>query len=179
MRGGDRLKFLYQTSSVTRFLQTAIMSPSATRLLEISDRRDQMVLTMAVDAARVKSKSREAHHKKEQQVAYRRVRYQRFKGRRVDAKEGEVREAARVRRAKYLQRMLRWLELQGRANAKEGGPRVEEDDEGLEDVPLGFFVARPPTTELRAVVPVVVGRGVVPTGESSQKLITSFFGVRG
>ena len=43
---------------------------------------------------------------------------------------GEVREAARVRRAKSLQRMMRWLELQDRANAEEGGPRVEED-EGL------------------------------------------------
>ena len=152
------------------------MSPSATRLLEISDRRDQMVLTMAVDAARVKSKSREARHKKERQVAYRRVRYQRFKGRRRDAMEGDVREAARVRRAKSRQRMVRGLELQDRANAKEGGLRVEEDDDGLDDVPLVFFVAQPLTTELRVVVPKEVGRGAAPC---SQRLITSFFGVRG
>jgi len=156
--------------------ETVVMSPSATRLLEISDRRDQMVLTMAVDAALVKTKSRESRHKKERQVAYRRVRYQRFKGRRGDAMEGEVREVVRARRAKSLQRMVMWLELQERANAEEGGPRMEEDEDGLDDVPLVFFVAQPLATELRVIVPVEVGRAAAPC---NQRLIRSFFGIRG
>jgi len=49
-----------------------MMPPSAFRLFELNDRRDQMLLTMTTDAARVKVKSREARHKK--QVCYRRVR---------------------------------------------------------------------------------------------------------
>ena len=151
MRRGDRSRFPHSSFPVTRFLQTIVMSPSATRLLEISDRRDQMVLTMTVDAARVKTKSREARHKKERQVTYRRVRYQRFKGRRGDAMEDEVREAVRARRAKSLQRMMMWLESQARANAEEGGPRMEEDEDGLDDVPLVFFVAPPLATALRVV----------------------------
>ena len=81
------------------------MSPSASRALEISDRRDQMVLTMVVDAARVKAKSREAFCKKKRQVEYRGVRYQRFNGRRDDALETEASEARRVRRARSIQRM--------------------------------------------------------------------------
>jgi hypothetical protein len=81
------------------------MSLSASRLLEISDRRDQMVLTMVTDAARVKQKSREALRKKERQVEYRGVRYQRFNGRRDDAIEAEAYDARRARRAKSIQRM--------------------------------------------------------------------------
>jgi len=156
MRRGDRPRLPHSSFPVTRFLQTIVMSPSATRLLEISDRRDQMVLTMTVDAARAKTKSREARHKKERQVAYRRVRYQRFKGRRGDAMEGEVREVVRARQAKSLHRMLMWLETQARANAEEGGPRVEEDEDGLDDVPLVFLVASPLATALRVVAPVEV-----------------------
>jgi len=176
MRWGDRSRFPHSSFLVTRFLQTIAMSPSATRLLEISDRRDQMVLTMTVDAARVKTKSREARRKKERQVAYRRVRYQRFKGRRGDAMEDEVREAVRARRAKSLQRMMMRLELQARANAEEGGPRMEEDEDGLDDVPLVFFVAPPLAAALRVVAPVEVEREVAAV---NQRLITSFFGVRG
>ena len=70
--------------------------------------------------------------------------------------EGEVREAVRARRAKSLQRMMMWLDLQARANAEEGGPRMEEDEDGLDDVPLVFLVASPLATALRVVAPVEV-----------------------
>ena len=176
MRRGDHSRFPHSSSLVTRFLQTIVMSPSATRLLEISDRRDQMVLTMTVDAARVKTKSREARHKKERQATYRRVRYQRFKGRRGDAMEDEMREAARARRAKSLQRMMTWLESQAKANAEEGGPRMEEDGDGLDDVPLVLLMTPPLAAGLHAVTPVEIKREIAVV---NQRLITSFFGVRG
>ena len=82
-----------------------------------------MVLTMAKDAARVKAKSREARQKKARQVGYRSVRYLRFQGRRGDAMAEEVRADVRARRAKSIQAMACWLELQARANAEEGTPR--------------------------------------------------------
>ena len=74
-------------------------------MLEISDRRDQMVLTMVMDAARVKAKSREAFRKKKRQVEYRGVRYQRFNWRKDDAIEAEASDSRRARRAKSIQRM--------------------------------------------------------------------------
>ena len=102
------------------------MPPSASRLLEISDRRDQMVLTMVTDAARVKQKSREAFRKKKRQVEYRGARYQRLNGRRDDAIEAEAYDARRARRAKSIQRMAEWLEAQDRANTEEGTPKAEK-----------------------------------------------------
>ena len=92
---GDGLQILLP--NVHGDTRRQLMSRSASRLLEISDRCNQMVLTMAVDAARVKAKSRKARLKKEKQVAYRGVRYQRFNGRREDVMQEEVREAKRAR----------------------------------------------------------------------------------
>ena len=144
------------------------MPPSASRALEISDRRDQMVLTMVLDAARVKAKSREAFRKKKRQAEYRGVRYQRFNGRRDDALETEASEARRARRARSIQRMAKWLEAQGRANAEEGGPRTEE---GREDAFVVLLAATlPPAGSLGEVEEEAEGkpeRGLQP--------ITSFF----
>jgi len=102
------------------------MPPSASRLLELSDRRDQLVLSMVIDAARVKTKAGEAKRKQARQIGYRSVRYQRFKGRRGDAMEDEVRQAIRARRAKSIQIMAEWLEAQALSIALEGTPRDEE-----------------------------------------------------
>ena len=148
------------------------MSPSASRLLEISDRRDQMVLTMAVDAARVKAKSREARHKKERQVVYRGVRYQRFNGRREDVMQEEVREAKRARRAKSIQRMTMWLEAQDHANAEEGSPRTDDGDGGREGASVVLLVVASPVA-----APIEVKENVEWPEEPGQQPITSFFAV--
>ena len=144
------------------------MSPSASRLLEISNRRDQMVLTMAVDAALVQAKSREAFRKKKRQVEYRGVRYQRFNGRRDDAMEAEAYDARRARRAKSIQRMAEWLEAQDRANAEEGTPRAEK---GRDDAFVVLFAVRLPSAE--PLVEVAEGAEEVP--ERGLQPITSFF----
>ena len=80
------------------------MSASASRMLALKDRRDQMILTMAIEAAHTKSKFCEARHKVARQVGYRRVRYQWCKSRRGDAME-EVREVLRERRKKSIRFM--------------------------------------------------------------------------
>jgi len=98
------------------------MTASASEVLGVKDRRNQMVLSMAKDAVRVKEKSREARHKKTRQVGYRSVRCQRFKGRRGAAMEEEVRAEVRTRRARSIHIMAKWLELQAQANAEEGTP---------------------------------------------------------
>ena len=152
-----------------------LMPLSASRLLEISDRRDKMVLTMAVDAAGVKAKFREARHKKAREIAYRGVRYQRFNGRRKDVmEEEEVRKAKCARHSKSLQRMVKWLEAQDRANAEEGSPRADDDGEDQEAMPLILLVIRPPSV----VEPVKVEENVVLPGERDQRLITFFFVIR-
>jgi len=102
------------------------MPPSASSLLELRDRRDHMVLTMAIDAARIKTRSREARHKKARQAGYRRVRYQRFQGRRGDAMEEEVREAVRESRKKSIKIMEKWLEAQGRSVGRAKKPKNRE-----------------------------------------------------
>jgi hypothetical protein len=109
-----------------------------------ADLRDRMILGMAHDAARVKSKAREARHKRVRQSGYCKVRYQRFQGRRDEAMEEETREAYRARVRRSIQTMAGWLESQARANAEEGRPRYAdvEDSDGLEDVPLSRFVAQ-------------------------------------
>jgi len=144
------------------------MSPSASRLSEISDRRDQMMLTMAVHAARVKAKSREAFRKKKRQVEYRGVRYQRINGRRDDAIEEEASDARRARRAKSIQKMAEWLEAQGRANAEEGRPRAEKVREDAFAVLLGATL--PTATRL-----VGVEEGAEGAPERGLQPITCFF----
>ena len=127
-----------------------------------------MVLTMVVDAARVKAKSREAFRKKKRQVEYRGVRFQRFNGRRDDAIEAEASDARRARRAKSIQRMAEWLEAQGRANAEEGSPRAEK---GREDAFVVLLAATLPPVE-----PLVeVGEGAEGAPERGLQPITSFF----
>ena len=144
------------------------MPPSASRLMEISDRRDQMVLTMATHAARVKQKSREAFRKNKRQVEYRGVRYQRFNGRRDDALEAEAYDARRARRAKSIQRMAEWLEAQGRANAEEGTPRAEK---GRNDAFVVLFAVE----SLPAELPVEAVEGAQEVPERGLQAITSFF----
>ena len=100
------------------------MPVSASRLLEISERRDKMLLNMAVHSARAKAKSREVLHKNKRQMGYRKVRYKKFKGRRDDIIAVEVLEHKRRQRVK----MSGWLEAQGLVNAEEGYPRVDDDD---------------------------------------------------
>ena len=78
---------------------------------------------MAKDASRIKTKAREARHKRTRQVGYRAVRYQRFQGRRGEVLEEEARERVRARRARSIQLMATWLEAQALANAEEGTPR--------------------------------------------------------
>ena len=150
------------------------MSSAASCQLKISDRRDQMILTMAVDAARAKDKSHEARQRKERQVAYRGVRYQRFNGRREDVMKEEVREAKRARRAKSLQRTERWSEAQGCADAEEGSPRVDRNAEDQEDMPLILLAVQLPSV----VAPVEIEESVVSPGRRNQTSITSFFVIR-
>jgi hypothetical protein len=104
-----------------------------------------MILGMAQDAARVKSKTREARRKRVRQTGYRAVRYQRFQGRREEALEEETRGAYRARLAMSIQTMVSWLDSQARANAEEGWPRHHglADADGLEDVPLNRLVRGP------------------------------------
>ena len=78
---------------------------------------------MASDASRVKVKAREALHKKIRQTGYRRARYQRFKGRREDVLEDEIRERGHLRRVKSIQKMEAWLSAQAQVNSEEGSPR--------------------------------------------------------
>ena len=106
------------------------MTP-ASNAFRVKDRRDQMVLGMTKDAARVKEKSRAARRKGLRQVEYRGTRYQRFQGRRVDAMEEELRTEVRARRERSIRLMVRWLEQQELAIAEEGTPReplVEHED---------------------------------------------------
>ena len=98
------------------------------------DRRDILLLGMARDASRVKVKAKEALHKKIRQTGYRRVRYQRFKGRREDVLDDEIRERRRLRRVKSIQFMDAWLSAQAQANSEEGRPR---DVAGTPDAATG------------------------------------------
>jgi len=99
------------------------MSPSVPQAQAVRDRRDQMMLSMAKDASRTKTKAREARHKRTRQVGYRAVRYQWFQGHRGEVLEEEARECVRIRRARSIQLMATWLEAQALANAEEGTPR--------------------------------------------------------
>jgi len=110
------------------------MSPSVPQVRAARDRRDQMMLSMAKDASRIKTKAREARHKGARQVGYRAVRYQRFQGRRGEVLEGEARERVRTHRARSIRLMAAWLEAQALVNAEEGTPR-EEPSSGVGSVP--------------------------------------------
>ena len=96
---------------------------SASNAFGVKDRRDQMVLGMTKDAARVKEKSRAARRKGLRQVEYRGTRYRRVQGRRGDALEEEFRVEVRARRERSIRLMVQWLEQQELANAEEGTPR--------------------------------------------------------
>jgi len=161
---GESLIFPHPQSSVTRSSQTATMPPSASRLLELSDRRDQLALSMVIDAARVKTKIGEAKRRKARQVGYRSVRYQRFKGRRGDALEEEVRHVVRVRRAKSIQIMADWLEAQAISDALEGTPREKEDEQDVPAAGAASLERRKPSAATSA--PIAAARG--------QRLITFY-----
>ena len=72
---------------------------------------------------RTEAKALGVFHNKVRQQGYLAVQYQRFQGRRGEVMEEEVRAAARNRRARSIQMMARWLELQAQANAEKGTPR--------------------------------------------------------
>ena len=99
------------------------MPPSVAKLQVSKDRRDHLLLIMAMDAARVKQKAREVRRKNVRQIGYRSVRYQRFQGRRDEVLEEETQERRRIRRVKSIQAMQTWLVEQAQANAEEGTPR--------------------------------------------------------
>ena len=91
-----------------------------------------MMLSLAKDASRTKTKAWEARHKGTRQVGYRAVRYQRFQGRRGEVMEEEARKCIRARRARSIQLMATWLEAQALANAEEGTPREGPSSEAGE-----------------------------------------------
>ena len=139
-----------------------------------------MLLTMAVDTARAKSKTRAVRLKAAKQVGYRGERYQKFKGRRGVALDEERMEIVRERRRKSILFMEGWLEAQLQANAEEGTRRPSR--KSGPDVPQESFLAReadgvPGSSES---LPVVAEGGVETEdpGTSGHPLITSFFQVR-
>ena len=143
------------------------MSSSALRLQLSKDRRDAFLLAMASDASRIKTKAREALHKRTRQTGYRQVRYQRFKGRREDVLEDEIRERRRLRRVKSIQTMEAWLSAQAQANSEEGSPRdVSEVPEVVTKTPDG-------ETTPSFDIPAPVSEGTAVVGPD-QPLITSF-----
>ena len=139
-----------------------------------------MLLTMAVDTARAKSKTRAVRLKAAKQVGHRGERYQNFKGRRGVALDEERREIVRERRRKSILFMEGWLEAQLQANAEEGTRRSSW--KSCPDVPREPSLAReadgvPGSSES---LPVVAEGGVEAEdpGTSGHPLITSFFQVR-
>jgi hypothetical protein len=163
----SRLPIARVRSSKASLLRAACSK--ASRLLAAKDRRDRMVLRMAQDATRVKSKAREERNKFARQKEYRRVRFHRFKGRREDVMEEETRSAYRGRLGRSIQTMAVWLEAQARVNSEEGTSRfviVMEEDE-MDDVPLSEFVVKTPEPTLIAVAfiaegPALPGEVAVP-----------------
>ena len=155
------------------------MAISSSRVV-FQDSRDQMLLTMAVDTARAKSKSRDARRKVAKQAGPRGVRYQKFTGRRGDAME--VQEALWERRKNSIRFMERWLEVQLQANAEEGTSRFDSNCSDGAFTPLalkdsGGSVEKPELIHERDVV-VKEGIEVEDPGTSGHHLIASFFQVR-
>jgi hypothetical protein len=140
------------------------MVSAAARKFTLSERRDQMVLVMASHAARVKVKARQAKDEAVRQVGHRTERYQQFKGRRSTALD----EDGHARRARRFQAMLLWLEAQALANAEEGSPREYQANARSPDLEIQDAGAGEASTE-------VEGGNIL---DDSQRLITSFFGVR-
>jgi hypothetical protein len=141
------------------------MVSAAARKFALSERRDQMVLVMASHAARVKVKARQAKDEAVRQVGHRTERYQQFKGRRSTVLD----EGGHARRARRFQAMLLWLEAQALANAEEGSPREYHANAQSPDLEIQVDSdAGESSTE-------VEGEKVL---DDSQRLITSFFGVR-
>ena len=141
---------------------TLSMVSAAARKFALSERRDQMVLVMASHAARVKVKARQAKDEAVRQVGHRTERYQQFKGRRSTVLDD-------ARRARRFQAMLLWLEAQALANAEEGSPREYHANAQSPDLEIQVDSdAGEASTE-------VEGEKVL---DDSQRLITSFFGVR-
>ena len=91
------------------------------------DRHHKMLLDMAIHTAKAKNKSREARHKKERQVTYRKHRYKNFNWRRVGAMEKDHRREEHIRRVKSRRMTEQWLKGQARVNAEEGTPRSGDD----------------------------------------------------
>ena len=91
----------------------------AARQFALSERRNQMVLTMTSHAARVKAKARKAKDEDIRQVGHRTERCRQFKGRRSTALDERVQD----HRDRRFQAMLLWLEGQTLANDEEGTPR--------------------------------------------------------
>jgi len=165
------------------------MPSSASRLLELSDRRDQLALSMVIDAARVKKKLGEAKRKQARQVGYRGVRYQRFKGRRGEAMEDEMRQEIRARRTRSIQVMAEWLEAQAISNALEGTPR-DEIDEAVGFAPGALSPEKPSVKVASTPAAVASGQRLITfylaekssstvaaapiVAASGQRLITSF-----
>ena len=139
-----------------------------------------MLLTMAVDTARAKSKTRAVRLKVAKQVGHRGARYQNFKGRRGVAMDEERREIVRERRRKSILFMEGWLEAQLQANAEEGTRRLSW--KSCPDVPQEPFLAQEADGDPRSSesIPVVAERGVETEdlGTSGHPLITSFFQAR-
>ena len=138
-----------------------------------------MLLTMAVDTARAKSRSRDARRKVAKQAGFLGVRYQKFKSRRGDAMEEELQEALRDRRKKSIRFMEGWLEAQLQANAEEGTSRFASNCSDGAFTPLavkdsGGSVETPELISERGVV-VNGGIGVEDPGTSGHPRITSFF----
>ena len=96
-------------------------------------------------------------------MGYRGVCYQRFKGRRGEAMEDEVRQEIRARRAKSIQVMAEWLEAQAISNALEGTP-CGEDGETVGFTPEALSPEKPSVTV--ASIPVAAASG--------QRLITFY-----
>jgi hypothetical protein len=134
------------------------MPASAARLITQRDRRDQMMLSMAIDAAHAKRSLREARHKRARQSIHRQVRYRRFQGRRDEAMGEDTRGGAYlVRLERSIETMATWLRAQAEANAEEGSPRTIPDADGLEDVPLSRLVAKAREVAPITVAPLVEG----------------------
>ena len=139
-----------------------------------------MLLTMAVDTARAKSKTRDVRLKIAKQVGHRGVRYQNFKGRRGVVMDEERQEVIRERRKKSIRFMEEWLEAQLQANAEEGTSRHQLNDRPG-DIPTPFSVKEADeSTKSPESIPGVTN-GEIETedlGTSGHPLITSFLKVR-
>ena len=155
------------------------MAITASRVIA-QDRRDRMLLTMAVDTARAKSKTRAIRIKIAKQVGHRGVRYQNFKGRRGVAMDEERQEIIRERRRESIRFMEGWLEPQLQANAEEGTLRLSS--KARPDASPAPLLAQEAEGSLRspASIPEVADGEIEAEdlGTSGHPLITSFFQAR-